>query len=190
MNKMISEWVVKLHRKKVEYLYGLIGSFLTKKGKILDLGSGSGELTKKLLGNGYDVTAVDVTDKVKVSGVKVIIYDGRHLPFDDKQFDQTLLITVLHHVPDYENLLREVARVSREVIVVEDVYDNWWDLIWVKFWDGLLNLEFSGHPHNNKKDREWKTIFERLGWKLKDEKRGTIKEILYSFKQKAYRLSV
>ena len=190
MNKAVSDWVVKLHQKKTKYLTNLIDEFLDKKGKIMDLGCGSGEVSKKLLEEGYKVTSVDVVAKLKVSGVKEIIYDGEHLPFADKEFDQVLLITVLHHVPKFEELLQEVARVSKEIVIVEDVYENWWDKVCIWFWDGLLNLEFLGHPHNNRSDTEWKEIFRKLGFTLKGEKAGSIREIIYAFKQKAYWLSV
>ncbi len=183
---MISRWVVKLHEKKVKYLYGLIGSFLSKSGKILDLGSGSGELTKKLMDSGFRMTAVDIVDKTKVEGVKLIIYDGKKLPFRDKEFKQALLITVLHHVPEYKELLQEVARVCQEIIIVEDVYENWWDKLNIQFWDSLLNLEFFSHPHNNRTDLEWKEVFDEMGFTLREEKAGLIREVIYPFKQKAY----
>ncbi len=186
MNKIISNWVVRLHQKKANYLYELIESFLNKNAKILDLGTGSGELAKKLVDEGYMVTPVDVVDKVKVSGLSVTVYDGKHLPFKDKEFEKTLLITVLHHVPEYKELLSEVARVSKEVIIVEDVYENTWDKWNIRFWDSVLNLEFFGHPHNNRNDEGWKTIFEGLEWKILGEKKGSIREIVYAFKQKAY----
>lgn len=190
MNSIVSSLVVKLHNKKVEYLSNLINDFLNKKGKIMDLGCGSGEISKKLLDDGYDVTSVDVVNKVKVGGVNVIVYDGKKLPFGDKEFDQVLIITVLHHVSEVESLLREVARVSKEMIIVEDVYENWWDRLCIWFWDSLLNLEIFGHPHNNKDDQGWKALFKKLGFSLKQEKSGSIRELIYTFKQKAYWISV
>ena len=189
MNNMISDWVVRLHQKKVKYLYGLIAPFLKKGGKIMDLGCGSGELTKKISDLGFQITAVDVVNKVKVAGVEPVIYDGKKLPFGDKEFDQVLLITVLHHVPEYRELLKEVGRVSREVIIVEDVFENWWDRVNIWFWDSLLNLEFFGHPHNNKNDEGWKRVFRELGWKLREERQGTTRELIYAFKQRAYWLA-
>lgn len=154
--KLIDDLVVKLHQKKVGYLTALIEEWVDKKGKIMDLGCGSGEISLWLIGHGYEVTSVDVVAKVKVVGVKEILYDGEHLPFKDKEFDQVLLITVLHHVPKYKELLQEVARVSREVIIVEDVPESWLDWLGIWFWDGLLNLELWGHPHNNQDDLGWK----------------------------------
>ncbi len=182
--------MARLHKKKAEYLFGLIGDYLSKKGKIMDLGCGSGVFTKRLIDEGYKVTPVDVVAKLKTEGVKEIIYDGKHLPFPDKEFDQILMITVLHHVSHYQDLLREVARVSREIIIVEDVYENDWDKFWIWFWDSVLNLEFIGHPHNNRSDPEWRKIFEQMGLKLRKSRGGVIREIIYGFKQKAYWLTV
>jgi len=190
MNKVIGDWVVRLHRKKAKYLVDLVEPFLTKKAKIMDLGCGSGEVSQKLLSLGYLVTSVDVVNKVKVEGVKVLVYDGEKLPFGDKEFEKVLLITVLHHVDKYEELLREVARVSKELIIVEDVYENNWDKFNIWFWDSVLNLEFFGHPHHNQSDIEWKKTFEKLGFVLKKESEGRIREIVYEFKQKAYWLLV
>ena len=190
MNKLVAGLVAGLHRKKAEYLFNLIGDYLNKKGKIMDLGCGSGVFTKRLLDEGFEVTPVDVVSKLKVEGVSEIIYDGKHLPFQNKSFDQVLLVTVLHHVPHYRELLAEVARVSKEIVIVEDVYENGWDKFWIRFWDSVLNLEFFGHPHNNRSDKEWRQIFEEMGFVLKGSKDGVIREIVYGFKQKAYRLSV
>ncbi len=93
MNDILKNWVVKLHEKKVKYLLDLIKPMLGESKKILDLGCGSGEVSKALLGSGYLVTSVDVVDKVKVEGVKVLVYDGVNIPFKDKDFDVVLLIT-------------------------------------------------------------------------------------------------
>lgn len=38
------------------------------------------------------------------------------------------------------------------------------------FFDSLLNLEFVGHPHSNKSDKQWKKTFENLDLKLVDIK--------------------
>mgnify|MGYP001607822847 CR=1 FL=1 len=188
MNKVISNWVVKLHHKKAKYLVDLIRPFLSKTAKIMDLGCGSGEVSLRLLEEGYSVTSVDVVNKVKVGGVRVLVYDGVKLPFKDGEFDKVLLITVLHHVDKYEGLLQEVARVSKEIVIVEDVYENWWDRVNIWFWDSVLNLEFFGHPHNNHDDASWKKIFEELSFEILEERSGRIRELIYEFKQKAYLL--
>lgn len=186
MLKMVNDWVVRLHQKKTRYLVGLIKPMLEGGKTVLDLGCGSGEVSKALGDLGYLVTSVDVVDKVKVEGVKVVVYDGKKIPFEDNKFDVLLLITVLHHVAGFEDLLQEAKRVAKKIIIVEDVYENWWDRLNIWFWDSVLNLEFFGHPHNNQDDKGWKKSFEKLGFKILAEKTGRIRELVYEFKQKAY----
>jgi len=190
MNKLIVSFVANLHQKKAEYLFGLIGPYLNKSGKIMDLGCGSGVFTKRLIDLKYRITPVDVVRKLKIDGVEEIIYDGKKLPFKDKEFQQVLMITVLHHVPHFKELLSEVARVSKEIIIVEDTYENAWDKFWTHIWDSILNLEFWGHPHNNLKDNEWKKLFKELGFEIVESKKGVLKELVYGFKQVAYFLEV
>jgi len=190
MNKLIVSFVANLHQKKAEYLFGLIGPYLNKSGKIMDLGCGSGVFTKRLIDLKYRITPVDVVRKLKIDGVEEIIYDGKKLPFKDKEFQQVLMITVLHHVPHFKELLSEVARVSKEIIIVEDTYENAWDKFWTHIWDSILNLEFWGHPHNNLKDNEWKKLFKELGFEIVESKKGVLKELVYGFKQVAYFLKV
>lgn len=188
MNKMLKDWVVRLHEKKVRYLMDLIVPMVGESKKILDLGCGSGEISKALIKSGYQVTSVDVVDKAKVEGLKVVVYDGAKIPFADKEFDVLLLITVLHHVDKFQDLLLEAKRVAKIIVVVEDVYESWWDRLNIWFWDSALNLEFFGHPHNNRSDVEWKNIFKVLGFELLQEESGRIRELIYEFKQRAYLL--
>lgn len=186
MNVLLKNIVVRLHQKKVKYLLGLIKPMLGESKKILDLGCGSGEISKALIEFGYTVSSIDVVDKAKVDGVKVLVYDGVNIPFKDKEFDVVLLITVLHHVKDFDKLLVEASRVANKVILVEDVYENWWDKVNIWFWDSVLNLEFFGHPHQNRDDLGWKKVFVDLGFDLLAERSGKIRELVYEFKQKAY----
>lgn len=188
MNKMVADWVVRLHRKKVAYLMGLIVPLIGDSRKVLDLGCGSGEISKALLEAGYDVSSVDVVDKAKVDGIKVVVYDGKNIPFRDNTFDVVLVITVLHHVEKYKELLLEAKRVGKKIVIVEDIYENWWDRLNIWFWDSVLNLEFFGHPHQNRDDVGWKKVFSELGFEVLEERSGRIRELIYEFKQKAYLL--
>lgn len=179
-----------MHKRKLDYLMAKIKPNLIGVNSVLDLGCGSGEISRVLIDTGYDVTSVDVIDKSKVDGLKVIIYDGKELSvFADKKFDLVLLVTVLHHVKDFETVLKEAKRVGKKVMVIEDVYENSWEKFWTMFWDSALNLEFFGHPHSNKSNSEWKEVFNRLGFDLLAEDSGKIKEVFYEFKQKIYILN-
>ena len=144
-----------------------IARHLEKGTKILDLGAGHGGLCKALRAEGFEVHPVDVKDGSFFEDVRPQLYDGERLPFADRHFDTTLLITVLHHTPDPELVLAEAMRVSgRRLVVMEDVYANPFQRYLTYFTDSLVNLEFHGHPHTNRSDAEWRATFTRMGWEL------------------------
>ena len=122
----------------------------------------------------YDVTSIDVKDKSKVKSVKPIVYGGKKIPFEDGSFEVSIIIAVLHHTEDPISLIKEAMRVSKCVVIMEDVYDNTFQKYLTYFFDSLVNLEFIGHPHSNKSDKEWKKEFKELNLKLVDAKYGKI----------------
>lgn len=137
--------------------------FLNKKNSILDIGCGVCNVCEILLNRGFKITPLDVQNVSFVDSIKPVLYDGNKIPFQDNEFNTSLLITVLHHTPKPEKILQEAKRVSENIIIVEDVYVNWLHKHITNFFDSLLNLEFVGHPHSNKSDSEWKKLFAELG---------------------------
>jgi len=143
-----------------------IKDFLPANENILDIGAGSGSVTLALRKSGRDVTPVDVKNWSLTEAVTPDIYDGVHLPYASAEFHTALLLTVLHHTQDPEEVLREAGRVADYVVIIEDVYSGpihrWCTLAA----DSLLNLEFRGHPHSNRSHLEWCAIFQKMGWQL------------------------
>ncbi|MBI4588321.1 MAG: methyltransferase domain-containing protein [Candidatus Rokubacteria bacterium] len=97
-------------------------------GKVLEVGSGTGVVCRdvaSLVGPrgavlGVDASRVFVREARRLarehgvgSRVRFEVGDGAHLRFRDGVFDATLAITVLLHVPDADNLLKEMIRVTR-----------------------------------------------------------------------------
>ncbi|MBP7005902.1 class I SAM-dependent methyltransferase [Patescibacteria group bacterium] len=132
--------------------------------RVVDIGSGGCSVADALMGRGFSVTAVDVRDSSCVPNIKPVLYDGKHLPFADKSFDVALSITVLHHTPDPDQVLREAGRVAKRVMIQEDVFRSTWQRYATYVMDSVLNLEFFGHPHTNKSESEWKQTFKQLGF--------------------------
>ena len=89
------------------------------------------------------------------------------MPFETNSFHTGLLLTMLHHTPDPDAILRETARISKRLIMIEDVYDSPLQKRYTKLADKITNLEFVGHPHTNRDDAGWRETFERLGRDLK-----------------------
>jgi len=92
--------------------------------RVLDVGCGSGLLGAALL------AASDCPPDVQVEGlermgrgdepIRVHVYGGGAMPFEDDQYDVVIVADVLHHEQNPDELLAECARVSRRLVVVKD----------------------------------------------------------------------
>lgn len=157
--------------QRAEGFVALFDNYLLPKSKILDIGGGWGfyvEPLKRLRGS--DVTVLDVVEP-GFRKAPVVTYEGEQIPFPDRSFDVSLLITVLHHVESPEKVLAEARRVTRKfVIVVEDLYHHWAGRLWTVLRDSFYTFEFVGHPHNFRDKRGWRECFQKLGFGLEAEK--------------------
>lgn len=104
-------------------------SFLTKnmsgcQYKAVDFGAGTGNVTKKLLGLGYEVTAFDISPEMCArleAENRVQVTEGRlkvlNLNLDKSgykgQFDLVTCYSVLHHLPDHENTIGILAKLVK-----------------------------------------------------------------------------
>ncbi|TVR68416.1 MAG: class I SAM-dependent methyltransferase [Spirochaetaceae bacterium] len=160
-----------------------IAPFLPPSGRMLDIGSGRGTITGILRRRGYGVTPLDIRDRSIDSDLRPLLYDGEAIPFPDDSFDCALLLTVLHHTPDPVAVLREAARVAPQLIIIEDVFSNSLQKQLTFFTDSLFNCEFRGHPHSNRRDGEWRRVFEQLELTLAEEQS---RRVLLFYRQQAY----
>jgi len=158
--------VYKLSKARANDIFGKIKPFLNKKSHILDIGAGTCNVCEILLEEGYNIVPLDIQDLSFVNNIKPILYDGDKIPFDDNKFDIALILTVLHHTSYPERIIEEAKRVSRRIIIMEDIYTNIFHKYITYFLDSLLNLEFIGHPHTNKNNKLWKETFDKLGLKI------------------------
>jgi len=162
-------WLLDAHKK-----YSWIAANLKADDAILELGSGMGSMVQVLRQHGHRVAAVDVKNTCVRADLSPAIYDGIDLPYTDQAFDVCLLLTVLHHCPDPDQVLSEAIRVARRVIIIEDVYSNSLQRKLTHWLDSLLNWEFRGHPHNNRSDREWRGAFREHNIQLTYAKRRRV----------------
>lgn len=156
-------WALKRAKVKEERLL----PFLDEGQSVLEVGAGNGALSKLLSENGITVAAIDIEDKSLFDEVSIQVCDGEKFPFKESQFDVCQMITMLHHTSNAEQLIQEAKRVSKRIIIMEDVYESAFQkyVTWIA--DSLVNWEFYGHPHTNRTDVEWKALFERNGLMLK-----------------------
>jgi SAM-dependent methyltransferase len=84
--------------------------------RVLEVGAGTGAFAERVRRElGADVMAVDLSPRmVELAGergVPAIVADVQELPFGDDAFDSAAALWVLHHVPDLDRGLGELARV-------------------------------------------------------------------------------
>jgi|SRR3989344_1260725 len=136
--------------------------FLQKSDRILDVGSGVCNICEVLQGRGHRVVPLDIENLSFVDAIQPVLYDGERMPFGDNSFDVALMVTVLHHAKDPEKIVKETMRVSKKMIIVEDIYTNVFQKYATFIFDSMINLEFIGHPHTNKSDAQWRDLFSKL----------------------------
>lgn len=105
--------------------------------KGLDFGCGSGNLTRRMIHLGVEVTAADVSKgflelvRSRYPTVRTLVMNGRDLSgLPDNSFDLVGAYSVLHHVPDYLGAVRELARVCKPggvVLIDHEQTDEFWD---------------------------------------------------------------
>ena len=95
---------------------------------VLDVGFGLGygmhimsAKARRILGAEVDGRAVVRAKRIFAGHERmgdILLYDGIHLPWQDKSVDFVTCVEVLEHVEDYQELLREMARVARRGIFI------------------------------------------------------------------------
>lgn len=94
----------------------------TPTGPLLDVGGGTGNYARALAGHGWQPTVVDRSAEMlalaHAKGLPVCRADAAELPVPDRSVSAVTLISMLHHVPDWELALAEARRVVRREGVV------------------------------------------------------------------------
>lgn len=158
--------VYRILKSRANDLTNMVLPYMNKKDLILDIGPASCTVTEALIQQDLKVFPLDVENYSIVDTVLPTLYDGYRMPFKDNQFDTSLILFVLHHTPDPVQVLKEVKRVSRKILILEDIVTSPVHKSLTAALDSLMNLEFYDQPHTNKSDAEWRSVFSDLGLKL------------------------
>lgn len=83
--------------------------------RVLEVGCGSGHLTRRLAERGIDVTGIDANpNAAEVAGTdRVKTMRAESLEFGDASFDAIISIHAIEHIPALEAAFTEMARVLR-----------------------------------------------------------------------------
>jgi SAM-dependent methyltransferase len=119
---MAQTWDPKTYAQNASFVHGLAGGVVEwlapQAGeRILDLGCGDGQLTKRLAESGAIVTGVDadprMVEAAKGRGVDALQAMAESLPFADTTFDAVFSNAALHWVRDQDAMMAEVCRVLK-----------------------------------------------------------------------------
>lgn len=163
---MLNSIFISIIRKRSETVVSRVVPHLKKKSKVVDIGSGSGDVAHLLQKLGIIVTPVDVGDFHGPRMVQPIIYDGKTLPFEDNAFDTSLLLMVMHHTPDPGIVFKEAARVAKEVVVIETSYTTPLNRFFTIISDAIGNLRMEAFWNSYKTDSGWRQFFSDHGYKI------------------------
>ncbi|MGD9895793.1 MAG: class I SAM-dependent methyltransferase [Candidatus Methylacidiphilaceae bacterium] len=131
----------------------LLRSHLPENGRYLDVGSGTGELIRRVCA-GWKGTSFgcDYTSEwMKLPGQKVDVVDLNKdpLPYESSFFDLVSCTEVVEHLDDYRRLLREIFRVLQPGGILVLSTPNILNLksrlrfLWFGFWNLFGPLSFS-----------------------------------------------
>ncbi len=92
----------------------LINSLQPNKGKILDIGAGTGEFLSVAKQNGWETTGVEPSDKAKQIAInKGVSFVEAIAQLEDRSFDVITMWHVLEHVPDLDLQIKELKRLLK-----------------------------------------------------------------------------
>jgi SAM-dependent methyltransferase len=84
--------------------------------KVLDVATGGGHVARRLREAGCDVVTIDSSPGMKPD----VVSRAEDLPFADGSFDCVVSRIAPHHFADVRQSVEEMARVSSDVVVIED----------------------------------------------------------------------
>jgi ubiquinone/menaquinone biosynthesis C-methylase UbiE len=123
----------------------------------LDVATGGGHVARRLRDNGFQVVSCD-----QASGMRPdVICRAEDLPFADSSFDTVTCRIAAHHFEDTRAAVREMARVSRSLVLVEDnLYGG----------ERSEEGEILRDPSHVRcySEQEWKAFFAEVGLTIED----------------------
>lgn len=92
----------------------LVNSLQTQKGRLLDIGAGTGDFLAAAKTGGWDVSGIEPSAKAKeIASAKGVAFSASTENFPDESFDAITMWHVLEHVPDPDKQLAELKRLLK-----------------------------------------------------------------------------
>jgi 2-polyprenyl-3-methyl-5-hydroxy-6-metoxy-1,4-benzoquinol methylase len=92
----------------------LINSLQPDKGRVLDIGAGTGDFLSVAKQNGWQIIGVEPSDKAKaIAKNKGVSFVEKTTELENRSFDVISMWHVLEHVPDLEEQIKELKRLLK-----------------------------------------------------------------------------
>lgn len=112
-----------------------VGAELRGRGRVLEIGAGTGRIALPLIAAGVNVVGLDLSGPMlrrfaekSRTPVPVVQGDATRLPFRDRAFGGAYAVHVLHLIPDWETAVAELVRVVEPGGVLL-ASQGWWGLV-------------------------------------------------------------
>jgi SAM-dependent methyltransferase len=126
----------------------------------LDVATGGGHVARRLREAGLDVVSTDPAPGMRPD----VICRAEDVPFADASFDVVACRVAAHHFKDVRAAVAEMARVSRDrVLVVDNLYLD-------ERAEEADRVRDASHVRNYTED-EWRQFFEEAGLRIEDVRR-------------------
>lgn len=151
----------------------------SRPGTLLDVGGGHGQLAHPLADDGWKITVLgsapscihrikDLTDAGRCDFVVGNVID---LPFPDKSFDAVICFRLLTHCDHWEQLVKELCRVSRGPVIVDYPTSQSVNAIAPALFAAKKRIERNTRTWRLFKHAEVTKAFEAAGWKVAERRK-------------------
>jgi SAM-dependent methyltransferase len=126
----------------------------------LDVATGGGHVARRLREAGVNVVTLDPAPGMQPD----VVSRGEDLPFADRSFDVVACRVAAHHFEDVEKAVHEMARVSRDRVIVLD------NLFLDERAEEADRVRDPSHVRNYT-EQEWRELFRSSGLRIEDARR-------------------
>ena len=127
-----------IKRKAIRDKVKLINSYQPLKGKILDIGAGTGDFLLGCKNQNWDILGIEPNDKAKRIAVgKGVKFGDKIEKLESNSFDVITMWHVLEHVPDVEHQVAELKRLlkpSGTIIIAVPNFKSYDAKYYKEFW--------------------------------------------------------